>query len=47
MSSMDDLAKELGFNHPSKIVNRIFDRKESLFFPFKLPHEGRDGRADA
>ncbi|WVY98626.1 hypothetical protein V8G54_030777 [Vigna mungo] len=47
VSSMDDLAKELGFNHPSEIVNRIFDRKESLFFPFKLPHEVRDRRGDA
>lgn len=47
VSSMDDPAKELGFNYPSKIVNRIFDRKESLFFPFQLPRQGRDRRADA
>ncbi|XP_047175148.1 sucrose-binding protein-like [Vigna umbellata] len=49
VSSMDDVAKELGFNRPSKIVNRIFDRKESFFFPFKLPQQeqGHDRRAYA
>jgi len=42
---MDDLAKELAFNYPSEIVNKIFDRKESFFFPFELPQS--DPRADA
>ncbi|KAL9318432.1 hypothetical protein ACSQ67_014949 [Phaseolus vulgaris] len=45
VSSMDDLAKELAFNYPSEIVNKIFDRKESFFFPFELPQS--DPRADA
>ncbi|CAJ1969345.1 unnamed protein product [Sphenostylis stenocarpa] len=47
VSSLDDLAKELAFNYPSNIVNEIFDRKESFFFPFQLPQEERYLRADA
>lgn len=47
VSSMDNLAKELAFNYPSKTVNEIFDRKESFFFPFEMPEEESDPRADA
>lgn len=47
MSSLDNVAKELAFNYPSEMVNGVFDRKESFFFPFELPREERGRRADA
>ncbi|KAL2598996.1 hypothetical protein AAZV13_10G026700 [Glycine max] len=47
VSSLDNVAKELAFNYPSEMVNGVFDRKESFFFPFELPREERGRRADA
>jgi len=47
VSSLDNVAKELAFNYPSEMVNGVFERKESLFFPFELPSEERGRRAVA
>ncbi|KAK7393516.1 hypothetical protein VNO78_22074 [Psophocarpus tetragonolobus] len=41
VSSLDDNAKELAFNYPSDLVNKIFNRKETFFFPLESPSEER------
>ncbi|TKY52645.1 Sucrose-binding protein [Spatholobus suberectus] len=47
VTSLDNMAKELAFNYPADIVNGVFDRKESFFFPFEFVSEERGRRADA
>ncbi|KAI4349485.1 hypothetical protein L6164_010068 [Bauhinia variegata] len=49
VKAMDDRVKELAFNFPAKLVQRIFNRDEQFFFPGPCTFEEREelGRAYA